>query len=101
VAHFAVTTVRGAAYDDSREIREQDGWDDHAAFMDGLLQEGLIVLGGPFADAPLEGRRQALLLFDAESEEEVRRRMADDPWAAMDMLHVGSVEPWLLWLDGR
>ena len=101
MAHFAVTTVRGAAYDDSREIREQDSWDDHAAFMDGLLKEGLIVLGGPFADAPLEGRRQALLLFEAESEDEVRRRMADDPWAAMDVLHVGSVEPWLIWLDAR
>ena len=101
MAHFAVTTVRGAAYDDSREIREQDSWDDHAAFMDGLVKEGFVILGGPVAEAPLEGRRQALLLFEAESEDEVRRRMADDPWAAMDVLHVGSVEPWLIWLDAR
>lgn len=99
--YFAVTTVRGQAYDDSREIREQDGWKDHAAFMDGLLRDGLIVLGGPFADAPLDGRRQALLMFDADSEEDVRDRMTADPWAGMDVLRVGSVEPWLIWLDGR
>jgi uncharacterized protein YciI len=42
-----------------------------------------------------------LLIFDAESEDEVHRRMAADPWADMQVLHVGSVKPWLIWLDGR
>jgi uncharacterized protein YciI len=89
--------VRGPAFDESRGTREQDGWDEHAAFMDALVEEGLIVLGGPF-DGDEGG---ALLIFDAESEEGVRRRMAADPWADMQVLHVGSVKPWLIWLDGR
>jgi uncharacterized protein YciI len=85
--------VRGPKFDESRGIREQDAWLEHAAFMDGLVEEGLIVLGGPFGDG-----RQTMLIFDTESEDEVRRRMAADPWAEMDVLRVGTVEPWQIWL---
>jgi uncharacterized protein YciI len=96
VRYFAVAMVHGPAFDESRGVREQEGWDEHAAFMDALVEEGLVVLGGP-----LEDERGALLIFDAESEDEVRRRMAADPWADMSILHVGSVKSWLIWLDGR
>ena len=44
---FAVTRERGGAWDVSRALREQDAWDEHAAFMDGLADSGFIVLGGP------------------------------------------------------
>lgn len=91
--YLAVTTERGPAFDESRGIREQDAWEEHAAFMDGLVEEGVIVMGGPFGDG-----RRTLLIFDAESEDEVRRRMAADPWAGMDILRLGSVEPWQIWL---
>jgi uncharacterized protein YciI len=96
VRYFAVTMVHGPAFDESRGLREQDGWDAHAAFMDDLVDEGVVILGGP-----LENEPGALLIFDAESEDAIRRRMAGDPWAEMDILHVGSVQPWLIWLDGR
>ena len=48
MATFAVTMVHGPHWDRSRPIREQDGWDEHAAFMDGLVDDGLIILGGPW-----------------------------------------------------
>jgi hypothetical protein len=45
MANFAVRLVHGPGWDPSRQIREQDGWDEHAAFMDGLVDDGLIILG--------------------------------------------------------
>ena len=31
-------------------LEEQSGWEEHAAFMDGLVDAGFILLGGPVAD---------------------------------------------------
>lgn len=95
-ANFAVTLVRGPAWDESREIREQRGWDAHAAFMDGLLEDGFVLLGGPVGD-----HRQTLHAIEASDEPEVRRRLAADPWAQAELLEIGSIEPWALWLDPR
>jgi uncharacterized protein YciI len=97
MATFAVTMVHGPQWDRSRPIREQDGWDEHAAFMDGLVDDGLIILGGPLGD----GQQGALLLAEAAGEREIAARLGEDPWAAMGLLHAGTVQPWALWLDGR
>jgi uncharacterized protein YciI len=94
MAFFAVTMVLGPNWDRSRPIREQDGWDEHAAFMDGLVEDGLVILGGPVGD----GRQGALLLVQAADEAEITARLGRDPWAAAGLLHVGTVQPWALWL---
>jgi uncharacterized protein YciI len=94
--HFALTTVHGPAWDDTRGIREQDGWTEHADFMDALVADGLILLGGPLGSG-----EQTLHVVEARDEDEVRRRMAEDPWARAGLLAVGSVQPWALWLDFR
>jgi hypothetical protein len=46
VPYFAVTVEHGPAWDDSRPMRAQDEWDAHARYMDELVDEGSIVLGG-------------------------------------------------------
>lgn len=96
MANFAVTLVRGQAWDESVAIREQQGWDAHAAFMDGLVETGFILFGGPVGD-----RRQYLHAVDAADENEVRRRLAEDPWAQARLLAIGSIDPWAFWLDFR
>ncbi len=96
MATFALTLVHGLGWDDSRAIREQDGWDEHAAFMDSLVADGFIVLGGP-----LGAGARTLHLVRAGDEAEIRARVAGDPWAGAGLVRVGSVEPWALWLDGR
>jgi uncharacterized protein YciI len=96
MAFFAVTMVHGASWDPGRGIREQAGWDEHAAFMDRLADDGFVVLGGP-----LGGGARALLMIEAGGEQEIRARMAADPWQPMGLLHVGSVEPWSIWLGGQ
>ena len=40
----------GPDWDPSRPMEEQSGWDAHASFMDGLVDAGFLVLGGPLAD---------------------------------------------------
>ena len=96
MANFAVRLVHGPNWDPGRPIRGQDGWDKHAAFMDGLVDDGFIILGGPVGDG-----EQTLHAVEAAGEDEIRARLALDPWASAGLLRVGTIEPWALWLDGR
>ncbi len=96
VAYFLCTLVHGPSWDDARGIREQDGWEDHAAFMDRLVEEGLIIIGGPVGT----GEHTAHLI-ESEDAGEIRARLAEDPWAKDNHLMVGALDPWALWLDGR
>lgn len=94
--YFAVRLERAGPWDFSRDLREQDGFDEHARFMDSLVDDGFIVLGGP-----LGGDREILHAISAPSEEAVRRRLAEDNWAQNGMLTITSIEPWTILLDGR
>jgi uncharacterized protein YciI len=94
--YFLVKHVPGPEWDHSRLRRDQNGWDEHAAFMDALTAEGLIVLGGPVGEGDGD---YALLVFAAESEAAIRARLADDPWEDT-ILRIESVEPWSVWLRG-
>ncbi len=96
MAHFALVLVHGPGWDASRAIREQPGWTAHAAFMDSLVADGFILLGGPVGDG-----QQTLHVIEADHEDQVRQRVAEDPWARDRLLEVGSVQPWALWLDFR
>ena len=40
----------GPRWDPSQPLEEQSDWPAHASFMDGLVDAGFIVLGGPLAD---------------------------------------------------
>jgi hypothetical protein len=90
---FLVRVERGGPWDWSKDMREQELWTEHALFMNGLVDDGLILLGGP-----VEGGRQAFHVIDAPSEEGLRARLAEDPWARNGMLTVTSVERWTILL---
>ena len=47
MGHFAVINEQGPAWDDKLSMRDQKGWTEHAAFMDALEAERLVILGGP------------------------------------------------------
>ena len=96
MTYFAVRLRRGGPWDWSRDLREQAGWPEHARFMDELVADGFILLGGP-----LEGDRDVLLVLDTESEDAIRERMADDPWWQNGMLEPIRIERWTILLDGR
>src|SRR5262249_59047246 len=84
MATFALTTVHGPNWDASRPIREQQAWDQHAAFMDGLVDDGFIIIGGPLGDGA-----RTMHCIEADGEQQIAARFAQDPWAAMGLLEVG------------
>ena len=86
---------RGGPWDWTRGLREQTGWDDHARFMDGLVDSGFVLLGGP-----LEGDRDVLLVVEASDEAAIRERLAPDPWHRSGMLTIKAVERWTILLNG-
>lgn len=92
---FAVTLVRGGPWDWSCDLREQQGFAEHASLMDTLVSEGFILLGGPLA---LD--REVLHVIRAASEHEVRERLAVDPWHQNGMLTISSIRTWTVLLDG-
>jgi uncharacterized protein YciI len=96
MALYVVRRRRGGPWDWSRDLREQVGWDEHARFMDSLVSEHFVLLGGP-----LEGDREVLLIVEAESEDAIRERLAKDPWTPNGMLSPVRIERWTVLLDGR
>jgi uncharacterized protein YciI len=76
--------------------REQPDWDARAGFMDTLAEEGFALLVGP-----VEGDREVIEIVEADSEEAVRTRLADDPWAKTGMLTPVGVERWTVTLGAR
>ena len=92
--YFLVENAKGPAWDHSVGRREQEGWEEHAAFMDGLTEGGFIVLGGPVGEGDGEN---TLLVIEADDEATVRDRLAEDPWSG-DVLSIDSIRPWSVWL---
>jgi uncharacterized protein YciI len=96
---FAVRTARGARWDDTRDNREQAHWDEHAAFADGLVEKGVVILGGPIdSDDPED---IALMAVEAAGEEAVHATFAADPWMTHGIFRLKDVRRWTIWLDGR
>lgn len=93
---FAVTIGQGPTWDRGRARREQDRWTEHAAFMDALVDEGFIVLGGPIGDC-----EKVLLVVEAEFAGDVEARLRPDPWLIERTVEIDAIQPWTIWLDGR
>lgn len=96
MAVFVVERGKGTGYDPGHDRREQQGWDEHAAFMDALVDDGFVVLGGPLGDGEI-----VLLVVEALDEAEIRSRLAEDPWEPLKILTVERITPWTIWLDCR
>jgi uncharacterized protein YciI len=96
VQTFLVISTAGPNRDLSIDTRQQPYWDEHASFIDGLVERGFIRLGGPLVD---EGG--AVLVVNAESARMARDRLAADPWYRHGILHLESVQRWQIFIDQR
>jgi uncharacterized protein YciI len=94
VTTFAVIREAGPAWTDGG-VFAQPAVDEHTTFMNALAGEGFLLLAGPLAGTEV-GRLRVLLVFEAESEAEIHRRLADDPWVRTDQLITANIEPWTL-----
>ena len=84
----------GPEFDPALPLERQTGWREHAAFMDQLVADGTLVLGGPLP------QNRVAHAMEAESEEALRAIWASDPWYASHLV-LESVEPWEIRLDSR
>jgi len=104
VATFIVVSHRyGPQWDPSRPMEEQSNWPAHASFMDGLVDAGFVVLGGPLAD-----EHRGVLVVETESGTRRRDRIggrrprrARARSVERDHLRVDTIDPWTIRLDGR
>jgi uncharacterized protein YciI len=92
MSYFAVIREAGPAWA-AGGIFEQAAVNDHAAFMNALTDEAFVLFGGPLAGSE-QGRVRVLLVVDSDSEAEIHRRLADDPWALTGQIRIVSIEPW-------
>ena len=94
MARWVIRVQRGGPWDWSKDMRLQKGWDEHAAYMDGIFDEGFLLLAGP-----LEGDKYTLWVVEADDEKEIQRRMKEDPWSATGMLTPVQIERWTVVMD--
>ena len=93
MSYFAVTRDAGPYWAEGQGVFAQPAVSDHAAFMNALADEGFVLFGGPLAGSE-HGRLRALLIINADSEAEIDRRLADDPWVFTERLVTTSIESW-------
>jgi uncharacterized protein YciI len=97
---FLAISSPGPNCDVSRGTREQLFWDEHAAFIDQLVDEGFILMGGPLVDER-EMPQGALLIVNAKDKHEVRKKLKNDPWFQKGILKLESVKRWQIFIDVR
>ena len=76
--------------------RQQPLWDQHAAFIDRLFDDGRIVMAGPYADYS-----RVLLVVEARDLNEAWQMFHDDPWTTSGILVDSEAIEWTVFLDSR
>jgi uncharacterized protein YciI len=78
----------------SGAVDEQPGWDEHAAYIDELIERGIFVMGGPFAD-----QSGSLSLLENVTEHEALELIAEDPFVANGVFELEEVRAWNIFVD--
>jgi hypothetical protein len=73
---------------------DQAGWDEHAAFIDDLVERGIFVMGGPYAD-----NSGSHTLLENVTEDEARALVLQDPFVANGVFELDEVRAWNVWVD--
>ena len=89
--YFVVIREQGRAWNGSLAMREQDQWPEHVDFINGIADEGFLIVAGPVGDG---NPYRAMLVVSADDEGGAAARLEDDPWTTAGVLETKSVEPW-------
>jgi uncharacterized protein YciI len=99
MSYYAVTRVAGPAWTDGG-IAAQPALDDHATFMNSLADRGVVLFAGPLAGTE-RGHLRALVIVNADTEDEIRTRLAADPWTVSRHLQIESIQPWNIFVGAE
>jgi uncharacterized protein len=61
----------------------------HRQYLTGLIEEGKLVISGPFADDS-----GAILVYEAGNHEQVETMVAEDPFAIHGVFLSWEIQPW-------
>jgi uncharacterized protein YciI len=96
MAMFLVMLRRsGPQWEPSLTLEQQKGFVAHAAFVDELVDRGVIILGGPLSD-----ELRVAYAAEADSEDALRAQLARDPWDETHLV-IEAIDPWTVRLDSR
>jgi hypothetical protein len=73
---------------------DQDGWEEHAEFIDDLIERGIFVMGGPYAD-----NSGSHTLLEGVSADEARELVLRDPFVANGVFELENVQAWNVYVD--
>lgn len=107
--YFVVVSQQGPSWDPLKPMREQPLWSEHANFVNGLMEDGFFLLGGPIAgsdvDEPFspasdpvgaEGLYRTMIVVQAADLAEAVRRVEQDPWVRASVIERVSIDRWEL-----
>ena len=75
---------------------DQPGWDEHAAFIDDLIERGVFVMGGPWTT-----RLGSMSGWEGMNAGEVREMMQRDPFVLNGVFEIEDVADWTVYVDTR
>ncbi len=91
MTYFVVINEQGPKWNNNRLMRDQEGWNEHATFMDALTDEHFVVLGGPLRNY---SKHRAMLIINAPNEQAIGARLAEDPWMRSGVLRIAGIYQW-------
>ena len=75
---------------------EQPGWDEHARFIDDLIERGVFIMGGPWTN-----KLGSLSLWEGMNAEEVLGVTQSDPFVLNGVFEIEDVSDWTVNVDTR
>src|ERR1700687_1787135 len=87
--YVVVIREQGPAWNASLPMREQEQWPQHVEFINGIADEGFLIVAGPVGDGK---PYRAMLVVSADDEGQAAARLEDDPWTIVAVLETKSVE---------
>ena len=92
---IALRTRAGPTWKSGRPEGQPD-WEAHAEFIDALVDDGTIVMAGPFADSS-----GTLILLEGVTCDRVRELFADDPFVRNGVFELEDVRELVVYVDER
>jgi uncharacterized protein YciI len=84
----------GPSWARGESIRDQPGWEEHAVFIDDLVDRGIFVMGGPLRD-----NSGSLALLDGVDPEEAKRIVLEDPFVSTGVFVLDEILDWTIFVD--
>ena len=104
---FVVIRKQGPGWDRARSMREQNYWPEHVDYVNRIVDEGRMLLGGPLGEADrngafidptepvgVDGTYRTMVVLEAGDERELAALIDDDPWSEHHVLETSSIYRW-------